>query len=701
MAIDLQAVFRVRDNGTSTLRRIMRQTDRVSRSTQQATRASDNYRDSQGRLRNAMGRFVSESSRATSANKKFATSLSGIRVGANGVSGSLNGMQSALLGIVGAYASVQGAKSVFENTVGRAMALEASTVTIEALFNDKNASSSYMDMVKKMSVDSPVLNQTEMLSSSKGLIAMTKNVKDLGDAWSIVEKLQVLDPTQGTDGAAFALKEMWQGDSMSMAERFGLGKKELNRIKKLDVPQQIAEITKMLDGMGITDEAIEKMAATSAASLNGVKERFEAFMQVVGGDGNKTMGKFYRRLSSMFDSDNATKFADKLGDGLNTVLTKAIEVGNWLWKWKEPLAYVTGAVASAMSAFMIIGTLSLLANPLALITAGIAGAAVGMLALYKNSETFRGIVDGIKSKVSELWSAFKTGGAGGLLNSLFGDGTAEKVAGIVDKVKTKFGELQGGLSVVKTALAQGWTVISDVFSNAWTLIQPILSGIWSMLKVVGEYATIAFNNIIAPALSFVMQLFSTLWAIAKPILTMIGGLFEVLGAVVTVVWKNILAPLMEFVTTAFSNAFNNLSGVLEIVAGWFETLGGWANTAKGYLSDFASVIAGIKLPDWVTSGISTVVTTVGKAIGAGTVDGSHYHGLDNVSRDGYVARLHRGEKVLPAKEAKEYRAAKANGGLGGGITVNMHGTTIREDADIEKIAMGLAKAIERHRFQIP
>src|SRR5690606_34288985 len=151
-------------------------------------------------------------------------------------------------------------KSVFENTIGRAMALEASTVTIEALFNDKKASSSYMDMVKKMSVDSPVLNQNEMLSSSKGLIAMTKNVEDLGKAWSIVEKLQVLDPTQGTDGAAFALKEMWQGDSMSMAERFGLGKKELNRIKKLDVPQQIAEITKMLDGMGITDEAIEKMA---------------------------------------------------------------------------------------------------------------------------------------------------------------------------------------------------------------------------------------------------------------------------------------------------------------------------------------------------------------------------------------------------------------------------------------------------------
>lgn len=696
MAIDLKAVFQVQDKGTSKLRKIMQQTDKLSKSTQQATRASDNYRDSQGRLRNAMGRFVSESSRATSANKKFATSLSGIRVGANGVSGSLNGMQSALLGIVGAYASINAAKSVFENTIGRAMALEASTVTIEALFNDKNASNSYMDLVKKMSVDSPVLNQTEMLSSSKGLIAMTKNVKDLGDAWSIVEKLQVLDPTQGTDGAAFALKEMWQGDSMSMAERFGLGKKELNRIKKLDVPQQIAEITKMLDGMGITDSAIEKMAKTSQASLNGVKERFEAFMQVVGGDGNKTMGKFYRRLSGMFDSDNATKFADKLGKGLNFALTKAISIGEWLWKWRDPIAYIVGGITAAASAFMIIGTLSLLANPLALIAAGVAGAAVGFKALYDNSESFKGVIDGIKSKVGELWSAFKTGGAGGLLDSLFGGGTAEKVAGIVDKVKAKFGELQGGFSIVKTALAQGWAVLSDVFSNAWSLLQPILSGLWSMLKVVGEYAQIAFNNIIAPALSFVMQLFSTLWAIAKPILTMIGGLFEVLGAVVTVVWKNILAPLMEFVTTAFSNAFNNLSGVLEIAAGWFNTLGRWANTAKGYLSDFASVIAGIKLPDWVTSGISTVVTTVGKAIGAGTVDGSHYHGLDYVNKDNYIARLHKGERVLTAQENKEY---SGKGGINaGGITVNISGVTINNDSDIEKIAHQLATRLETEMF---
>jgi len=37
-------------------------------------------------------------------------------------------------------------------------------------------------------------------------------------------------------------------------------------------------------------------------------------------------------------------------------------------------------------------------------------------------------------------------------------------------------------------------------------------------------------------------------------------------------------------------------------------------------------------------------------------DGSHYFGLPNVPRDGYVARLHKDEGVLTAKENKEYRS---------------------------------------------
>lgn len=696
MAIDLKAVFRVQDSGSSKLRRIMQQTDKLSRSTQQATRASDNYRDSQGRLRNAMGRFVSDSRRATSANARFSTSLSGVRVGASGVSASLSGMQSALFGIVGAYVSAQGAAAAFNATIGAAAERQQQLFALEGMFQDADKAKSYVKMLETMAIDSPVLSTGDMMTNSKAFVGLSKDLGKLEEIWGLVERIQAFAGVD-TRQAAFSTKELFQGDYVSIVDAIGLDKKSMQAITKMGtLEQKMKGLNKVLNDLGVNEDMVKRMGDSTKGQYSSMQEKFESFFAGIGKDGNDKLSVALKGVNEELDKLLSADLSSKLEKSLGTIVSKAIDVGKWMWKWREPISYLTGGLMAAVSAFMLIGTLSLLANPIALVAAAIAGAAVGMVALYKNSETFRGIIDSVKTKVSELWSAFKTGGAGGLLDSLFGGGTAEKVAGIVDKVKTKFGELKGGFSIVKDALAQGWSVISDVFSNAWTLLQPILSGLWSMLKVVGEYAQIAFNNIIAPALSFVMQLFSTLWAIAKPILTMIGGLFEVLGAVVTVVWKNILAPLMEFVTTAFSNAFNNLSGVLEIAAGWFDTLGRWANTAKGYLSDFASVIAGIKLPDWVTSGISTVVTTVGKAIGAGTVDGSHYHGLDYVNKDNYIARLHKGERVLTAQENKEY---SGKGGINaGGITVNISGVSINNDSDIEKIAHQLATRLETEMF---
>lgn len=686
MAIDLKAVFQVRDNGTAKLRKIMQQTEKLNKTTQQASKATDSYRSSQSRLGSVMDR-------TTNANKRFSTSLSGVRVGASGVTAGLSGMQSALLGVVGAYLSFQGAKSAFDATIGSAAQYEQSSTIISAMMNDADKYKKYLKMIDEIAIDSPLLNSADMTAGSKGLLTMTSDLSQLQKAWKTIEKLNAVNPLQGVEGAVYSLKALQSGDVESIVDRFDLNRADVNPLKGMSFADQIKGLDKLLAKMNITEKVVEDMGNTTLGQWNSLNERVSTVLRDIGEAPNSRLGDYLKKLNNSISKMNVKALADKFGGALDSITEKAINVGRWLWKWREPVAYIVGGITAAASAFMIIGALSLLANPLALITAGIAGAAVGFKALFDNSASFRGVIDGIKSKVSELWSAFKTGGTGGLLDSLFGGGTADKVAGIVDKVKTKFGELKGGFSIVKDALAQGWTVISDVFSNAWTLIQPILSGIWSMLKVVGEYAQIAFNNIIAPALSFVMQLFSTLWAIAKPILTMIGGLFEVLGAVVTVVWKNILAPLMEFVTTAFSNAFNNLSGVLEIVAGWFDKLGGWASTAKDHLSRFADVIAGIKLPDWVTSGISTVVTTVGKAIGAGKSH-SHYHGIDSVPYNSYQATLHKGESVLPAQEAKEYRASKANGGNGNTLnfTFNVTGNTDEEQA--RKFAAIIAREVE-------
>ncbi len=50
------------------------------------------------------------------------------------------------------------------------------------------------------------------------------------------------------------------------------------------------------------------------------------------------------------------------------------------------------------------------------------------------------------------------------------------------------------------------------------------------------------------------------------------------------------------------------------------------------------------------------------------VDGSHYHGLSRVPYDGYIARLHKGEEIVPRQQADQYRANRS----GGGSVINLN-----------------------------
>jgi hypothetical protein len=88
------------------------------------------------------------------------------------------------------------------------------------------------------------------------------------------------------------------------------------------------------------------------------------------------------------------------------------------------------------------------------------------------------------------------------------------------------------------------------------------------------------------------------------------------------------------------------------------------------------------------------VPSVGAGLAIPTVDGSHANGLPYVPKDGYIAELHRGERVMTARENREY---SRGGGNGGGISVSIPKLAdtliVREDADIDRIADALVRRI--------
>ena len=84
--------------------------------------------------------------------------------------------------------------------------------------------------------------------------------------------------------------------------------------------------------------------------------------------------------------------------------------------------------------------------------------------------------------------------------------------------------------------------------------------------------------------------------------------------------------------------------------------------------------------------ISLHTTYVNDSLKPGNYDGYAY-GLPYVPYDNYAALLHQGERVLTAREARNYQD-------GGGVSISIGGMTVREEADIDRIAKTIVREIQ-------
>ncbi len=722
MAINLTAVFRMRDQGSSRMRRLTQLMDRMNRTSRAAS-------ESVSQSHTALNRFGSAVSSTSNRMGNFSTRMTGLRVGASGLSASFSGMQSALVGLAGAYLSANAASSLFNATIGAAANYEQNAMAISGMFGDDKQAKKYLQMIEKAAIDSPVLNSTDMMTNSKAFIGISKNLDELKQVWGLVERIQALSGVD-TQQAAFSTKELMQGDYVSMYEAVGLDKKELQKITKMDgMSAKMAGLDKLLTKIGVTDEMVNKMGNTTKGLWSQLEEKSQTFFRNMGMESNTKLGDFLRRLNKMFDGLDTTSISNKLGGMLAKATDKAIALYDIFVKWRTQIAYVAGAIGTFVAALAVVGTISALANPIALIAMGIAAAAVGLKALYDNSEIFRGAIDGIVGKVKTLMSAFKTGGTGGLINALFPPDIAAKVNSAVDGIKTKISGLmtafkEGGFrgaletlispEAIDAIMARFATLkeqFISVFSSIagyvlpviqafWTAAQPILGALWNALKIVADVAMLAWNNILAPAITFVMKAFTMLWAVVGPIMELLGSAIGAAFAVLRLVWDTIVGPFVAFLSGVFTQAFGMATEVVKALTPVFQTLGNWISTAAGYLKSFADILGKIKVPDWIGKIGSGAVSWAKKLIPGGGNDNakSHYHGINNVPYDGYSARLHKGERVLTAQENKEQ--AQGGGGLGGGVVITGNNFTVREDADVSRIAYELAKLIEKERTQV-
>jgi phage-related protein len=212
------------------------------------------------------------------------------------------------------------------------------------------------------------------------------------------------------------------------------------------------------------------------------------------------------------------------------------------------------------------------------------------------------------------------------------------------------GAARAGMGLLRSAIASGWNTIRSVFVGAITAIrnffttnfnslsmaaQSILNGlravfwwVWDTIKQIVTGSISFVRNIITNCLGFVRERFSIAWTAIKNYLSD--------------VFASIRKSISDFV-----------SGAMDVGKKFLQ------NIIDGFKSKIAAVVSAAQ-EIWnsikrVFSGEQTVNVNVQANANGKTFHGSHATGLWNVPFDGYIAELHKGEMVLTARQAQQYR----------------------------------------------
>nr|DAZ68705.1 MAG TPA: minor tail protein [Caudoviricetes sp.] len=186
------------------------------------------------------------------------------------------------------------------------------------------------------------------------------------------------------------------------------------------------------------------------------------------------------------------------------------------------------------------------------------------------------------------------------------------------------------------------TWISTLPSRIYQWLSQTISRVISWGSQLVQSGVQTATNFVSRFISFLQQLPSKVWSIVSQIpskILAIGGQMYSAG-------RNILSQL-----------WNGLKSIGESILGW--------------VSDFASKIG--SFVSGIISGFKNVVSGANEAKSAAkSVNGKHANGLDYVPFNGYVAELHKGERVLTKQENEEYNNSR--GKNSSGDTFNFYNT---------------------------
>lgn len=241
---------------------------------------------------------------------------------------------------------------------------------------------------------------------------------------------------------------------------------------------------------------------------------------------------------------------------------------------------------------------------------------------------------------------------------------AENILPRLGKIITGIGSLAERLAPVVAAAIPGLvtTVLPNLVQSGISMVGAILQGLVQMLPQIIQYGVDMVITLIESISSDPESLVETAITL---VVTIVSGLIDAIPKLIAAAADLVTGLLMALISNAPNLLAAGLKLVGKIAEGIANSLGEIVNAGAKVVDSIIDGIAGAwgKLKNWfkglwdgLFGGLSANVSVNGSAKGAvAGVNGSHASGLDYVPFDGYIAELHKGEMVVPKREAQTLR----------------------------------------------
>ena len=356
-----------------------------------------------------------------------------------------------------------------------------------------------------------------------------------------------------------------------------------------------------LEGVGIS--AYEKFEEPLKKAVEKVTEAVSNF----------DLDTFFEKVKGFFEE--AKKFAPILaavGAGATTLygIFKAMKLA-------DGIAKVISGVKS---------------GPVGIVITLIAAAVAGLATLYATNEDFR-------NKVNEVW-----------------DAVSSKIQEVVGFVQPYLETAMQFIGDVISKVVEDVTPIIESIGNAFVAAWNLAQTVWAWASAFFQAIFQAIVVIFTPFAPIISGFFQGAWIIIQSIWNVAVSFFQTVFDLITGVFSTIDAVL----SGDFQSAWESIQGIFDGVFGFFSTVG--QNVVDGIKGGISAVWGGLVS---LVMGLWDVIKSI-FVINASDVknntgsDGSHAGGMDYVPYNNYVANLHRGEMVLTADEADNYRRGKGS-----------------------------------------